>query len=134
MYIVEERTLPPASMKVAPACSGSMEPEITCLDEVTIVTEYSPNEIEAEAVIMFDAPDGSGLILHRVLQVREEDGKHSYWTGGDANPVPDEWWVSEDLVIGYMTKIHKDVRPENAVKRWQGIIENAKNNSQPPFR
>ena len=123
MYIVEEKSLPPASFRAGVACSGSMEPAITCLDEVTIVTDFNPDEVGSGMVIMFESPADGAAILHRVLHAKQESGEYFYRTVGDANPVPDDWWVSESMVTGYVSEVHKNVRMENSHKRIQGIAE-----------
>ena len=126
-YIIEERTLPRASYVSGVACSGSMEPTLTCLDEVRVVTEFRSEEIAVGDIIMFVSPDQprneEALVIHRVVEVSQRSNRHFYSTAGDASPVADDWLVPEDLVRGYISEIHKDVRMENTHKRQQGLIE-----------
>ena len=103
------------------ACTGSMEPKITCLDEATYVTNPRPEEITVGSTIHFnpscwpeeDDTDSPGIV-HRVMDIKIENGVYSYWPKGDANRTDDGCWVPFDHVQGYIVEIHKGVRPENA--------------------
>ena len=128
-YIIEKRSLPLASFRTGLACTGSMEPRFTCLDEVTVVTEFSPEKIRPGEVIVFTSPEGEDLILHRVLKTKQEKGEILYWTKGDANDLPDGWWVSEEEVTGYVSNTHKNVRMENSFKRQIQQMQRAKESS-----
>ena len=101
------------------ACTGSMEPKITCLDEATFLDNPRPEEITVGTVIDFasnhcweDASDDA-LTAHRVINIKAENGVYHYLPRGDANEEPD-CWVPFDRINGYIIEIHKDVRPENA--------------------
>ena len=106
------------------ACTGSMEPKLTCLDEATYVTNPRPEEITVGSTIYFnpscwpeeDDTDSPGIV-HRVMDVKIENGVYSYWPKGDANEKPDGCWVPFDHVRGYIVEIHKGVRPQNAALR-----------------
>ena len=102
-------------------CSGSMEPKLTCLDEILIVTNPRPEDIIVGSLISFDVgekcEDGINAALHRVIDVKIEDDTYYYWPKGDANDEPDGCWVSESDVLSYVTDIRKDVRLENTALR-----------------
>ena len=100
------------------ACSGSMEPTMTCLDEADWVEVADPSEITVGAIIAF-APDcQEGLsAAHRVVDVKVEDGQYYFWPQGDANGGPDGCWVPAENVWGYLVAIHHNTRPENAPLR-----------------
>ena len=106
------------------ACTGSMEPKITCLDEATYLENPRPEEIAVGATIYFNpscwedegGPDSRGAV-HRVMDIKVENGTFFYWPKGDANEEADGCWVPFDHVQGYIIEIHKDVRPENAKLR-----------------
>ncbi len=106
------------------ACTGSMEPKITCLDEATWLENPKPEEIVVGTVITFypdcltdEVVEDAAGTAHRVMDIKVENGVYSYWPKGDANEEPDGCWVPFDHVQGYIIEIHKDVRPENAVLR-----------------
>ena len=83
--------------------SDSMSPEIEGGD-VVIVTERSPDQIEAGDVITFAPPgDDDRRTTHRVVEVQEEDGERQFVTQGDANDNPDPQPVPSDRVIGEVT-------------------------------
>ena len=104
------------------ACTGSMEPKITCLDEATWLENFDPKDIAVGTTITFDPncwedeADGIGT-AHRVMKIKVENGVHHYWPKGDASEEADGCWVPESNVTGYIVEIHKGVRPENAELR-----------------
>ena len=104
------------------ACTGSMEPKITCLDEATWIDNPRPGEIVIGAVISFspgcgDNGEKPGYIAHRVIDIKVENEVYSYWPKGDASDEPDNCWVPFANVRAYIVEIHKDARPENAELR-----------------
>ena len=101
------------------ACTGSMEPKITCLDEATWLTDFDPADIVVGATIAYAPPcsgDQKG-VAHRVLNTRVASGAYYFWTKGDAVPEADGCWVHENDVEGYIIKIHKNANMENAEMR-----------------
>ena len=116
------------------ACTGSMEPKLTCLDEVTILRNYDPADIVVGSVIVYLGEKECvlrgpvqhlfgnryrpctqyqrPLIIHRVMEI----GPTSYLTKGDANTIEDGWTDAED-VVGYLIQVHRNVNPENAPLR-----------------
>ena len=106
----------PQTHRAGLLCTGSMEPALTCLDEVTIRTDFAPADITVGTIIDFlsspvDCPVREGI--HRVVDVKVEDGVHYYWTKGD-NAEADDCWLPESYVHGYVVDVHVGVRPENA--------------------
>lgn len=101
------------------ACTGSMEPKLTCLDEVTWLNNFHPMDIVVGAIISFnpncwqDEPDGIST-AHRVMKIKVENGVHYYWPKGDASREADGCWVPESDVDGYIIEIHKNVQPQNS--------------------
>ena len=100
-------------------CTGSMEPNITCLDTSTWLENYDPADIVIGATISYsvdcseDEPDEIWT-GHRVLDIKMEDGIHCYWPKGDGNDEPDGCWIPQTAVNGYIVELHKNTRPENA--------------------
>ncbi|GEM_PF-5036945 len=85
--------------------TSSMEPTYNRGDLV-IIRRVDPREISIGDVIVFRSPEENVLILHRVVAIRESDGKRYFLTKGDnpsTNPYVDPWgWVDEDRVVGVL--------------------------------
>lgn len=72
--------------------SPSMVPNIKVYDVIVDVNVKSPQDIKEGDVITFISTSSmtKGMtITHRVVQVKEENGKYAYVTKGDANLSPD---------------------------------------------
>ena len=112
------------------ACTGSMEPKITCLDSAEFLNNFKPEDIVVGTIISFTEPpecNPSGddsYISHRVIEVKVENGKYYFKTKGDANEHADECWIPEDLVDSYMIGLEKNTHPENESLRSK--VNNAK--------
>jgi len=84
--------------------SGSMEPNINKGD-LLFIQGVDPEDIEVGDVIVYDA---HGLwvgapedpIVHRVIDIKEDDGKLYFVTKGDANELKDKEPVPENRVLG----------------------------------
>ena len=100
-------------------CTGSMEPALTCLDSVTVLTNFRPEDIVVGSIISFfeDGNTDTTPILHRVLERKVENGVYYFWPQSDAADEADGYWVPEDWVEGYVTELHKNSHPENAELR-----------------
>ena len=99
------------------ACTGSMEPKLTCLDRVSMLLDVRPEDIVVGAVINYGRCGNQGGALHRVMDIKIEDGVRYFWPKGDANDGPDGCWVHEAHVHSYMVAIEKNVFTENAPLR-----------------
>ncbi len=104
------------------ACTGSMEPAITCLDRVWLVPPTDPQDIVVGVVINVDPHcgegDGDGRgVAHRVTGIKVRNGVHYYATKGDAVSAVDTCWVPYSDVLEYIIAVDKDVYPENAALR-----------------
>ena len=72
--------------------SPSMVPNIKVYDVIVDVNVKNPEDIKEGDIITFVSTSSltKGMtITHRVVQIKEEDGKYSYVTKGDANLSPD---------------------------------------------
>ena len=102
-------------------CTGSMEPKITCLDSATMLENFRPQDITVGTVISFRptaACEVTGSrVLHRVMKVKVERGTYYYWPKGDNNSGPDECWIPESNVYGYVIQLHKNTDQQNAALR-----------------
>ena len=130
----QRRPLLLKTQRDALACTGSMEPKLTCLDEVTFLRNYAPADITIGTTVVFQGEKECvlhgptqwlfgnryrpclqylrPLIIHRVLDI----GIHSYLTKGDASRENDGW-IPVDDVVGYVIQVHRNVNPENATLR-----------------
>ena len=104
-------------------CTGSMEPKITCLDSATFLENFLPEDITVGTVIAFKPTPAcktdSESIVHRVIQVKVENGVHYYWPKGDNNKGPDNCWIPENNVRGYIIKLHKNTETRNSgLRNW----------------
>ena len=122
--LVEMReALTPTVNPVVPMCTGSMEPAITCLDRVEILTNFKPDEIGLGNVIAFTAEDceniQDGSTLHRVIDISQEAGLFYFETQGDNAFGPDGCKTPESRIAGYVLSIEKNVVPENSDLRTE---------------
>ena len=112
-------------------CTGSMEPTMTCLDELKFDFSAPKQDIKIGTIIVFEhnapcfaalAPTLTGLnaveipydvpIVHRVVGITNE----GYLTKGDNAP-PDVCPVAFENVKAIVTHVRRDVYPENAELR-----------------
>ncbi len=117
----DRRALVVESREMFPTCTGSMEPRITCQDTVVELSNFRPEDIAVGTVISFHPPTGAdgaaSPILHRVMDVKVEDGVHYFWTKGDAREEPDGYWIPEGNVRGYVIELRQGTRPQNSELR-----------------
>ena len=80
--------------------SDSMRPLLRSGD-VVVVAPIAARAAGPGDVVAFADPLGSGrTITHRVITVRERDGRLHFVTRGDANSAPERWTVASDGRIG----------------------------------
>ena len=95
------------------ACTGSMEPKLTCLDEATWLGNFHASDIVVGTTISFKPTEECNLeserVAHRVAEVKEADGVFYFWPKGDNNRRADRCWIPEENVNAYIIDIHKDV-------------------------
>ena len=111
-------------------CTGSMEPVITCLDEVRWLADFDAVDIVVGSTISFDLDCDTGQVTsywtaHRVMEIEVRDGVHHYWPKGDNNRKADGCWIPEQHVRGYVVEIYKGVVPEN--EELRDNVNRAKN-------
>ncbi len=106
------------SYKVGFACTGSMEPKITCLDEATWLSNLRPQEVIVGTVISFtptaECKLSSTGVAHRVIAIKVAAGTTYYRPKGDANSTDDGCWIPSSSVNGYIIALYKNTRLENA--------------------
>ncbi|MSP78132.1 MAG: signal peptidase I, partial [Dehalococcoidia bacterium] len=102
------------------ACTGSMEPYITCADEAVWKRVFVPANIQVGTVIAFRNPTEcsfrvGGTTAHRVIEVKPDGASYLYHTKGDNNRAADSCWVPLANVSGVLALVRKDARPENVI-------------------
>jgi len=90
--------------------SGSMVPELEVFDVLIVDRRSNPFEsIAVGDVIVFDRPAGRDrVIVHRVVELNEEDEPYSIRTKGDANPISmsgTDFPITEEEYIGKVAHV-----------------------------
>ena len=90
--------------------TDSMLPEISSGDLI-FCQEIGAEDVKVKDVISFFDPAGNGtsVVTHRVLEIKEKDGRPQFVTKGDNNPGPDNegknpYTVHYDDIIGICTE------------------------------
>ena len=107
------------------ACTGSMEPVITCLDGAEWRSHFDPADIVVGTTIAFpeascwpeDRAGSDSYIAHRVTEMEVRNGEMHFWPKGDNNEEADGCWIAASEVWGFIVAIHRNVFPENAALR-----------------
>lgn len=82
--------------------TGSMKPTYD-VDTMIIVKKVEPQEIKKNDVISFYSQDpllDGAVNTHRVVDIKEENGKRTFITKGDNNNVVDAYGVESKYLIG----------------------------------
>ena len=84
----------------------SMDPKIKSGD-IIITKKIDGEDVEIGDVISFFDPAGNGtsVVTHRVIDLKEENGVIYFQTKGDNNNTVDRMWVSENNLVGKWTEI-----------------------------
>lgn len=83
--------------------SGSMEPLIKIKDAVLIKRVDSDNELKQGDVVTYRATDPTYygiLVTHRIVDIKEENGKKIYVTKGDHNETVDRSPIDFNQITG----------------------------------
>jgi signal peptidase I len=87
-----------AGIKSLTVLTGSMRPAIDPGDMI-VIKSVKPENIKIDDVVTYRTSSNI-LITHRVIEIKDENGKAMFRTKGDANNVEDEKLVSESNIIG----------------------------------
>jgi signal peptidase len=91
---------PIKSFQILRVMSGSMEPKIK-VGGVVIVNKVPTESLKVGDVITFTSSDDPTMtVTHRLMEIKEKDGKTVFSTRGDANQSNDIGEVSPDQVKG----------------------------------
>jgi len=77
--------------------SGSMQPTLN-VGDIVIVTKTSMGDIVEGDIIAYVSEQG--IVVHRVYEIVEHEGKYLVITKGDANKEPDNIPIDERVIIG----------------------------------
>lgn len=80
--------------------SGSMETEIYTGDLVVVKKVKEDTIKEGDIIAFYTDSSKETIITHRIMEIKEEDGKIKYITKGDSNITKDAEEVDSDLVVG----------------------------------
>ena len=87
---------------LAVVASGSMQPTINIGDAIIVDKSYKNHleKLKVGDILVFKNND-SKIYTHRIIEIKEENGKYSINTQGDREGnAPDNWVVNNDNVIG----------------------------------
>lgn len=117
-----EPTPTPETLATWNLCTGSMEPEITCLDQFIEKRVTTLADIDIGSVVGFRDTacwpdhDAAWMTSHRVIEMRETAQGMEYLTQGDAN-LDADCWIPFKAVKTVGVDIRKGLYPENAELR-----------------
>ncbi len=77
--------------------TGSMSPQIN-IGDVAIIKKCAPNDVKVGDIIEYRMPDFT--IVHRVVEIIQENGEFYFRTKGDNNDNNDKSLVTEEQLIG----------------------------------
>jgi signal peptidase I len=77
--------------------TGSMAPQIN-IGDVAIIKKCGPNDVKVGDIIEYKMPDFT--VVHRIIEIKQENGKFYFVTKGDNNSSKDKDLVTEDQLIG----------------------------------
>lgn len=84
--------------------SGSMIPALQ-INSINIVKNCAPWEVTVGDIIVFWSDLVQGNVIHRVVEVKTENGQRKFKTKGDSNLDADPGYVTEDNLIGKVVYI-----------------------------
>jgi len=79
--------------------SGSMGPALQ-VGDVALISDVDIDELQEGDIIQYVSYDNVTLILHRLIEIQEEDEVLQYITKGDANEDPDFKPITENRILG----------------------------------
>jgi len=83
--------------------SGSMSPKVNKGDVVIIEKiDGKYEKLKKGQIIAFQY--GGVIVVHRLINIIEDEGQYYFYTKGDANVNPDNYAVREDMVVGTVNK------------------------------
>lgn len=84
-------------IKPIAVATGSMEPELF-MGDIVFIKKCTPNDISKNDIIEYQMEGYT--VIHRVIDIKQDDGFFTYITKGDSNNAEDRDPVLEDQLIG----------------------------------
>lgn len=78
--------------------SGSMEPNISMGDLILVEKTDEYDKLKINDVLVYKK--NNVVVLHRIVKIKNEDGKYIIKTKGDNNKIVDNWEIREEEIIG----------------------------------
>jgi signal peptidase I len=79
--------------------SGSMAPTYE-VGDIVLIDEVDTNTLQEGDIIQYVSYDNTTKIIHRIIEITEEDGRVYYLTKGDANPSSDFRPITSQRILG----------------------------------
>jgi signal peptidase len=92
--------------------SGSMQPVLQ-VGEAVMIRRVPPEQLTAGDIVTFNPSAGGRTITHRIIEIRELDGRPYLRTKGDANSTPDVDLVPAAAVVG---------RVDSTSQNWGSLL------------
>ena len=74
-----------------------MSPQIN-IGDIAIIKKCGPNDVEVGDISEYKMPDFT--VVHRIVEIKQENGRYYFATKGDNNSSRDKNLVTEDQLIG----------------------------------
>lgn len=79
--------------------SGSMLPTLE-INSMNIIKNCGVQDVYMNDIVVYWSDDLRINIIHRVIDIKYEDGEKKFITKGDNNPVVDSGYVTSDNIVG----------------------------------
>ena len=66
--------------------------------DAVVFEQYKNQKLEEEQVVIFKKDDI--LVVHRIIRIKNVNGKYHYFTKGDANKKEDESYITDEDIVG----------------------------------
>lgn len=78
--------------------SGSMSPEIEKGDVVIVEKKIDKEKLKEGMIVAYNYNEK--IIVHRLIKIEQYKDTKYYYTKGDANNSEDDYYITEDMIIG----------------------------------
>ncbi|MDG6229689.1 MAG: signal peptidase I [Candidatus Thermoplasmatota archaeon] len=79
--------------------SGSMAPEYQ-VGDIVLIDDVNTSTLQVGDIVQYLSFDNTSKIIHRIVEITEEDGRTYYLTKGDANPSDDFRPIPAQRILG----------------------------------
>ncbi|MCE4609476.1 MAG: signal peptidase I [Desulfurococcales archaeon] len=109
LFIIAAYMLLGGVLRLAIVEGISMEPLLHTGD-VVLIKKEAPDQINVGDIVVYSS--GTKYIIHRVIEIRQIDGKYCYVVKGDNNPMPDPGFpechglgIPYDAIVGVVQEV-----------------------------